>query len=29
MYDFKIEAADKVDFETFRKRYLDPASLRV
>ncbi len=25
----KIEAADKVDFETFRKRYLDPASLRV
>jgi glutamate--cysteine ligase len=25
----KIEAADKVDFETFRKRYLDPAALKV
>jgi glutamate--cysteine ligase len=24
----KIEAADKVDFETFRKRYLDPALLK-
>ena len=24
----KLEAADKVDFETFRKRYLDPALLK-
>jgi len=25
----KLEAADKIDFETFRKRYLDPAALKV